>query len=302
MLLLSLMLPGLPAPTATQPMVMLPGGSQLPAAMVHEATILANATLLLDDGRYLEVGSYRPLTVMPTVASSSWIGWAWAKAECIYDPPPSWPVCEPTYRAFTGYWNIPSAPQDPNHLLLFIFNGMQPIDNFDHPLLQPVLQWGNNGAFGGWYWSMASWFVTDYDEGIYSTPLLDVGANYDQVHGGMGWSHGTTFDITSTVLNSDCRAGYYSCPDTSLTVDTGYVAFGYISVVLEGWWWNGSNWDLIDNCDNLPGDIHFTGLKVVLSNGQYKDANLEEDEEYTICPGFDVSILPDGTSVDIATS
>jgi hypothetical protein len=285
--------------------VVLPGGVQVPASLVHEAVVLANATLVLNDGEFIERGSYRPLTVVsPAVTSSNWIGYAWAKAECVYDPSRGYPVCEPRYKAFTGYWNIPSSPSDPDQVLLYIFNGMQPSGASSLPLLQPVLQWGDNGAFGGWYWSMASWYIYLDSSGntqyVHSTPVTDSSSIYTDAHGGIGWIFDTTWDITSTFLNSDCQAGYYVCPDTTLTVDTGSNTLGYISVVLEGYWHNGLDWGYLDNCNQLPGDIHFTGLKVVDEDGYLKPAGMEGAAENTICPGFEVNIL-DGYSVDIIT-
>ncbi len=281
---------------------MLPGGVQIPASHVYEAMILANATLLLDDGRFLEAGSYGPLGIIPPqVTSSNWIGYAWANRECVYYPEWGYPICEHFYKAFTGYWNIPSDPVDPDNVVLYIFNGMQPSSSGSFPLLQPVLQWGDNGGWGGLYWSMASWYVTGYGEVIYSTPMLGVDSNYVDAHGGIGWLYSRTYEITSTVLNSDCRAGYYSCPQTSLTVDTSRSSYGFISVVLEGYWHDGFNWGHLDNCNQLPGDIHFTSLEVVDTGGYLQPASMEETEDNAPgCPGFEVNIL-NGYSVDIIT-
>jgi len=55
-----------------------------------------------------------------------------------------------------GFWTVPSNPSD-NGALIYLFNGIEP-SNFS-AILQPVLQYGSNGAFGGNYWVIASWYV-----------------------------------------------------------------------------------------------------------------------------------------------
>merc|ERR1712228_781847 len=69
--------------------------------------------------------------------------------------------------AFTGQWNVPSAPSKDGQIL-YTFTGLQNIDwvppekDPDEPfdIIQPVLQYGRTPAGGGAYWGVASWYVT----------------------------------------------------------------------------------------------------------------------------------------------
>jgi hypothetical protein len=63
----------------------------------------------------------------------------------------------------SGYWYVPGAPAD-SGALVFLFNGIQPSGS--SWIMQPVLQWGNNGSFGGNYYTLASWFVGPEGSGI----------------------------------------------------------------------------------------------------------------------------------------
>jgi hypothetical protein len=56
----------------------------------------------------------------------------------------------------TGKWIVPANPSA-NGGLIYLFNGIEPTT--ENLILQPVLQWGANGYFGGNYWVIASWLV-----------------------------------------------------------------------------------------------------------------------------------------------
>jgi hypothetical protein len=65
----------------------------------------------------------------------------------------------------SGYWFVPSNPSS-NGGLVYLFNGMEP--STQNWILQPVLQYGNNGYFGGNYWVIASWLVGSNGYAFYS--------------------------------------------------------------------------------------------------------------------------------------
>jgi hypothetical protein len=68
-----------------------------------------------------------------------------------------------------GGWTVPSYPSS-NGALIYLFNGIEPsIGNW---ILQPVLQYGWNGAFGGNYWVIASWFVGPNNYVFHSAPAI----------------------------------------------------------------------------------------------------------------------------------
>ena len=59
-----------------------------------------------------------------------------------------------TITSFSTTWAVPPDPATHNGLV-YIFNGIQS----SSMIYQPVLQWGNNGWFGGNYWCVASWYA-----------------------------------------------------------------------------------------------------------------------------------------------
>jgi hypothetical protein len=70
-----------------------------------------------------------------------------------------------------GNWHVPSPPAE-SGALVFLFNGVEPVGG--GWIMQPVLQWGDNGSFGGNYYTFASWLVGPQNSGIayVSTPYV----------------------------------------------------------------------------------------------------------------------------------
>jgi hypothetical protein len=96
-----------------------------------------------------------------------------------------------------GYWTVPSIPKTYG-ALIFIFNGIEPSGGAW--IMQPVLQYGDNGAFGGNYWVLASWLVHSNTDYFVSSPI---GVNPGDTIAGAVWqtsiSGGTLgYDIAGT--------------------------------------------------------------------------------------------------------
>lgn len=53
---------------------------------------------------------------------------------------------------------VPRPPATPDQSLIYLFPGAQ--NARMSTILQPVLQWGSNGRFGGEFWTIASWWCT----------------------------------------------------------------------------------------------------------------------------------------------
>jgi hypothetical protein len=71
-------------------------------------------------------------------------------------------------KSFLTTWVVPGTPQTRNGQLLYLFNGLQN----SSMILQPVLQWGDNGLFGGDHWCVASWYADGQDGAAsYSSPV-----------------------------------------------------------------------------------------------------------------------------------
>lgn len=61
---------------------------------------------------------------------------------------------------FSTDWTVPQPPLKKSGQLIYIFNGLNTIEDGVSYILQPVLQWGKSPAGGGDYWSVCNWFVT----------------------------------------------------------------------------------------------------------------------------------------------
>lgn len=57
--------------------------------------------------------------------------------------------------SLSAQWVVPAAPATTG-ALIYLFTSLQP-SGAGGGILQPVLQWGSNGAFGGNFWGMANW-------------------------------------------------------------------------------------------------------------------------------------------------
>jgi hypothetical protein len=99
-------------------------------------------------------------TVLP---SGGWYAWTDAQAPSISGT--TYP-----FDAFYSSLNIPTNPSPPSgdSPLIYLFSSLQNNEGLSSNgagcgsniiLIQPVLQWGYNGANGGAYWSMAAWEV-----------------------------------------------------------------------------------------------------------------------------------------------
>ena len=64
-------------------------------------------------------------------------------------------------------FKVPEAPSV-GGAVIFLFPGAQNAQM--RTILQPVLQWGNNGEFGGEYWTIACWHVSTKAHWYHSTP------------------------------------------------------------------------------------------------------------------------------------
>ncbi len=73
-----------------------------------------------------------------------------------------------TYGYLLADWEVPDDPSGySGNKLYYTFPGLQG----GGYILQPVLQYGDNGAFGGSYWTLASWSCDDGQDCNYSTPI-----------------------------------------------------------------------------------------------------------------------------------
>ncbi|MGZ6692342.1 MAG: hypothetical protein ACXVHQ_33570 [Solirubrobacteraceae bacterium] len=70
--------------------------------------------------------------------------------------------------SFATTWTVPPAPRTQSRQLIYLFNGIQN----STMIFQPVLQWGNNGVFGGNHWCVATWYADGmFGLQFHSTPV-----------------------------------------------------------------------------------------------------------------------------------
>lgn len=96
-------------------------------------------------------------------------------------------------------------PPNPSALgaLIYLFNGIEPTNQ--RWILQPVLQWASNGAFGGDYWVIASWFVEPTGYVFYSQPQVVVSG--DVIRGTTGITAEGAGTIDWVVSAEDLTSG-----------------------------------------------------------------------------------------------
>lgn len=93
-----------------------------------------------------------------TPTNSGWIEYAYVTVA-----PPDW------FHQLTAYWTVPAAPvgQYSGTQVFYSFPGLQSASY----IIQPVVQYGYNGSFGGSYWTMASWYCNTGSNCNHSTPV-----------------------------------------------------------------------------------------------------------------------------------
>lgn len=74
----------------------------------------------------------------------------------------------PSYGQINANWTVPAAPPAAysSGQVYYTFPGLE---NSTY-IIQPVLQYGNNGAYGGNYWTLTSWHCNTGSNCVHSTP------------------------------------------------------------------------------------------------------------------------------------
>ncbi len=107
---------------------------------------------------------------------------------------------------FECQWVVPPEPISQNGQLIYLFNGL--LNSIK--ILQPVLQWGNNGDSGGNYWQVASWYAGMSSDDSSHSDYVRVNPG-DLLTGVM-----TLIGNTNGGFDYDCR--FVGIPGTEMTV------------------------------------------------------------------------------------
>lgn len=110
-----------------------------------------------------------------------------------------------TLNYFSTNWTVPSVPTTNNGQLIYIFNGLQnAISGAD--IVQPVLQWGNNGTFGDNNWRIANWYVWNGGYAYSGPEIVGSGAALQGVISFTGTQADGSFNYTSSFVGHPSSA------------------------------------------------------------------------------------------------
>ena len=135
-----------------------------------------------------------------------------------------------SYNDLSGYWTVPNDPHyqcigvtcyEPPPILFF-FPAFQNTTLTE--IVQPVLSWGNNGNYGGPYWSLSSWYVGP--SAAYYSPPLPAYAG-DTIFGVISILTHNEYQITTTDVT---QGGYYTYLNTYFYTPMTVVSGGAMEV------------------------------------------------------------------------
>ena len=112
---------------------------------------------------------------------------------------------------FSNNFHVPAAPSNFDGQLIYIFPGMQG----GGAIIQTVIQYGNNGGWGGQYWTMASWAGGggEYNGNYYSGNVVSISTG-DEIHSELNGNpnncngNGCLWEITGTDLTNGQVSSY----------------------------------------------------------------------------------------------
>jgi hypothetical protein len=125
--------------------------------------------------------------IQPPGTNPGWIVWS------------QWPSGGGAITSLSTSWVIPAGPTNTtDNQLIYIFNGLS--DAAGDNIMQPVLQWGFNGAFGVQKWVIANWYVWPGGSAIsYPDSAITAGTTLTGVLTDNGFVNGS-YNYTSSFI------------------------------------------------------------------------------------------------------
>lgn len=215
------------------------------------------------------------------------------------------------FSKFNGYWVVPTAPQTQTTQVIYLFPGLDWHYGPYGSIIQPVLLWGNNGFYGGNYWSLSSWWwigdlttspptTKDYDfSPVISGHAAPPNINYeiktgDLIYGSMNYDSSAPdpkqhfWTITATVADKQTTLTHY------ISKEYGYTnqeqKYTRAIVVLEV--------ARVGDATQLPGGTNFYGLLLKDLSGSVVTPEWSTYVDPT-AQGWGLSVLTSTTSVRI---
>lgn len=135
-----------------------------------------------------------------------------------------------SFRQLTAGWHIGAAPTGAytGTQLFYSFPGLEDLLDPTVYIIQPVIQYGYNGSFGGSYWTAASWRCNSGSDCRYGTPI--VAAVGDSVYGSVQASACVNGICTWTISVVDVTKGTRSDWTADDTDNYDWVTGGAVEV------------------------------------------------------------------------
>jgi hypothetical protein len=206
-----------------------PAPSSCVFEVANDSTVFTNRTVVSPDGQRRVLPACTSSLASPgsakLPATNSWVedaNWCYC------------PQVPPAIGYYSGQWKVPGNPSSNDGQVIYLFNGLEN-GYLTNPIIQPVLQWGNNGLYGGNYWTFASWAYLSGSDYAYSPPqgalvgdlmigLMQAQSGSCNSSGSCNWNIATE-DADGTITTLNCDGQYpQAC---------GLVAMYYAYVTLE---------------------------------------------------------------------
>lgn len=179
----------------------------------------------------------------------------------------------PPIQNFLTTWTVPPTPTTDNGQTIFLFNSIEPSG---YPaILQPVLQWGNSGAGGGSYWSIATWYLIGSNKLAFATSLTEVSTG-DSLEGAIRL---TSYSDSSF----DYKAGFDGISNSLLTI-TGVRELVYVTETLEAY-------SITQSSDYPSGSTSFSNINVTLTDSTFPSLSWSS----VAADGLSVTVDVDGS-------
>jgi hypothetical protein len=184
-----------------------------------------------------------------------------------------------SYSALNASWTVPNAPFVGGQLF-YTFPGLQS----SAYIIQPVLQYGDNGSFGGSSWSMASWHCNTGSDCIHSTPL--------------GTQAGRS--MYGSVAASNCSGG--NCTWTITTQDDAGAQTTLTVVDTQNYYWaTGGAVEVynIGDCNQYPANgLSYSGISLFDQNGTQVSPSWSHNVQSNANPWCAFSMSSSATNVN----
>jgi hypothetical protein len=163
-----------------------------------------------------------------------------------------------SYRTLAADWTVPATPATPYNTqgkIYFTFPGLEDYNPVT-TIIQPVVQYGNSGYYGGAYWTMASWACGPGCGWTSFSPPVSISAG-NQIHG--------------SIIASNCASGACTWAITTRDVTTSQeTVYQYSGGDNYTWGFGGAvETYQLDVCSNYPSQgVFYSQIALTDRNGQ----------------------------------